>query len=85
MAECGGVEGAQARLAGPDGEYARRPTTPGGFVGRPERLERRSPASPPEVPPALSVETARWVVDAARRVVEEFHSGAGRERPDWLD
>jgi hypothetical protein len=24
-------------------------------------------------------------VNAARRMVEEFHTGAGRERPDWLD
>ena len=56
-----------------------------GFVGPPERLDRRAPAPPPEVPPALSVETARWAVDAARRVVEEFHSAAGRERPDWLN
>ena len=55
-----------------------------GFVGPPERLDRRSPAPPPEVP-ALSVETARWAIDAARRVVEEFHRAAGRERPDWLD
>jgi hypothetical protein len=56
-----------------------------GFGGPPERLDRRSSAPPPEVPPALSVETARWAVDASRRVVEEFHRGAGRERPDWLD
>ncbi len=55
-----------------------------GFVGPPERLDRRSPAPPPEVP-ALSVETARWAIDAARWVVEEFHRAAGRERPDWLD
>jgi hypothetical protein len=33
----------------------------------------------------LSVETGLWAVDAARRVVEEFHQRAGRERPDWLD
>jgi len=56
-----------------------------GFVGPPERLDRRSPAPPPEVTQALSVETARWSVDAARRVVEEFHRAAGRERPAWLD
>ena len=31
-----------------------------------------------EVAPALSV-------DAARRVVEEFHRAAGCERPEWLD
>jgi hypothetical protein len=55
-----------------------------GFGGPPERLDRRSPAPPPEVPQALSVETARWAVDAARRVVEEIHRTAGRERPDWL-
>lgn len=55
-----------------------------GFGGPPERLDRRSPAPPPEVPQALSVETARWAVDAARRVVEEFHRTAGRERLDWL-
>src|SRR3990172_7433910 len=40
----------------------------GGFSGPPERLDRRSPTPPPEAPPALSVETARWAVDAARRV-----------------
>jgi hypothetical protein len=56
-----------------------------GFGGPPERLDRRSPTPPPEVPPAISVETARWAVDAARRVVEEFHRAAGRQRPDWLD
>jgi len=56
-----------------------------GFVGPPERLDRRSPAPPPEVTPALFVETAREAVDAARRVVEEFHRAAGRERPAWLD
>jgi hypothetical protein len=56
-----------------------------GFSGPPERLDRRSPTPPPEVPQMLSVETARWAVDAARRVVEEFHQRAGRERPDWLD
>jgi hypothetical protein len=72
--------------AAPDLErlHALRDTV-AGFVGPPERLDRRSPAPPPEVPPALSVETARWAVDAARRVVKEFHTGAGRERPDWLD
>jgi hypothetical protein len=56
-----------------------------GFSGPPERLDRRSPTPPPEVPEMLSVETGRWAVDAARRVVEEFHQRAGRERPDWLD
>ena len=56
-----------------------------GFGGPPERLDRRSPAPPAEVPPAISAETARWAVDAARRVAEEFHRAAGRERPDWLD
>ncbi len=56
-----------------------------GFGGPPERLDRRSPTPPPEVPPALSVETARWAVDSARRVVEEFHRAADRQRPDWLD
>jgi len=72
--------------AGPDLErlHALRDRV-AGFGGPPERLDRRSTAPPPEVPPALSVETARWAVDAARRVVEEFHTGAGRERPDWLD
>jgi hypothetical protein len=45
-----------------------------GFSGPPERLDRRSQAPPPEVPSALSAETARWAVDAARRVVEEFAS-----------
>jgi hypothetical protein len=56
-----------------------------GFSGPPERLDRRSPTPPPEVPEMLSVETGRWAVDTARRVVEEFHQRAGRERPDWLD
>jgi hypothetical protein len=72
--------------AAPDLErlHALRDTV-AGFDGPPERLDRRSPAPPPEVPAALSVETARWAVDAARRVVEEFHRAAGRERPDWLD
>jgi hypothetical protein len=56
-----------------------------GFIGPPERLDRRSPTAPPEVPRMLSVEAGRWAVDAARRVVEEFHQRAGRERPDWLD
>jgi hypothetical protein len=56
-----------------------------GFSGPPERLDRRSPTPPPQVPQMLSVESARWAVDAARRVVEEFHQRAGRERPDWLD
>ena len=56
-----------------------------GFSGPPERLDRRSPTPPPEVPEMLSVETARWAVDAVRRVVEEFHQRAGHERPDWLD
>jgi hypothetical protein len=53
-----------------------------GFRGPPERLDRRSLAPPPEVPAALSVDSARWAVDAARRVVEEIHSASGRERPD---
>ena len=56
-----------------------------GFGGPPERLNRRSLTPPPEMPLALSAETARWAVDAARRVVEEFHRAAGRERPYWLD
>jgi hypothetical protein len=56
-----------------------------GFGGPPERLDRRSPTPPPEVPSALSVETARWAVDSARGVVEEFHRAAGRQRPDRLD
>ncbi len=56
-----------------------------GFSGPPERLDRRSPTPPLEVPEMLSVETGRWAVDAARRVVEEFHQRAGRERPNWLD
>jgi hypothetical protein len=55
-----------------------------GFAAPPERLDRRSHAPPPEVPPTLSAETARWAVDAARQVAEEFHRAAGRERPDWL-
>src|SRR6266508_6253779 len=56
-----------------------------GFGGPPERLDRRSPTPPPKVPELLSVETGRWAVDAARRVVEEFHQREGRERPNWLD
>jgi hypothetical protein len=56
-----------------------------GVSGPPERLDRRSPTPPPEVAQMFSVETARWAVGAARRVVEEFHQRAGRERPDWLD
>lgn len=56
-----------------------------GLGGPPERLDRRSPAPPPEVLPALSIETARWAVDAVRRVVEEFHRVAGRARPYWLE
>ena len=55
-----------------------------GFDGPPERLDRRSQAPPPEMPPAFSIETARWAVDAARRVAEEFYRAAGRDRPDWL-
>jgi len=50
------------------------------------RMDPRQFAVVPEhFPQMLSVETARWAVDAARRVVEEFHQRAGRERPDWLD
>ena len=56
-----------------------------GFGGPPERLDRRSPTPPPQVTPVLSVKTARWAVEAARRVIEEFHSAAARERPDGLD
>lgn len=56
-----------------------------GFGGPPERLDRRSLAPPPEVPRASSAETARWAVDAARRVLEELRGAAGRELPDWLD
>jgi hypothetical protein len=56
-----------------------------GFSGPPERLDRRSPAPLHEVQPALSVESARWAAAVARRVVEEFHDGADRDRPDWLD
>jgi hypothetical protein len=55
-----------------------------GFSGPPERLDRRSPAPPPEVPPTRAAETARWAVEAARRVADEFHRAAGRDRPDWL-
>lgn len=67
--------------AAPDLErlHALRDGVPG-FGGSPA-----SPAPPPEVSPALSVETVRWAVDAARRVVEEFHRVADRERPDWLE
>jgi hypothetical protein len=56
-----------------------------GFEGPSERLDRRSKTPPPEVPPALSAETARWAVEAARRVADEFHRAAGRDHPNWLD
>jgi len=52
-----------------------------GYRGEPERLDRRSPSPPPEVPRAVGAEEARWAVESARRVIAEFHSAAGRDTP----
>jgi hypothetical protein len=55
-----------------------------GYRGEPERLDRRATTPPPEVPSAVAnPETARWAVETARRVIREFHEGAGREVPSW--
>ena len=48
-----------------------------GFRGEPERLDRRSPAPPPVVPGELRPRTARWAVETARRVIDEFREAAG--------
>ena len=55
-----------------------------GYQGEPERLDRRAGTPPPTIPKELSVETARWALDTARRVIEEFHRLAGRPAPDWV-
>jgi hypothetical protein len=55
-----------------------------GYEGEPERLDRRDSSPPPAIPEHLGVETALWAVDAARRVIEEFHRLAGRPVPDWI-
>ena len=55
-----------------------------GFRGRPERLDRRSLTSPPEIPAEVGAEEARWAVETARRVIAEFHADTGRALPDWL-
>lgn len=55
-----------------------------GYRGEPERLDRRATTPPPEVPTdASNPETARWAVEAAKRVIREFHEAAGREVPSW--
>jgi len=55
-----------------------------GYRGEPERLDRRATTPPPEVPTDVAdQETARWAVETARRVIGEFHEGAGREVPSW--
>lgn len=48
-----------------------------GFRGEPERLDRRSQAPPPVIPAEFGAETARWAVETARRVIDEFHEAAG--------
>jgi hypothetical protein len=48
-----------------------------GFRGEPERLDRRSQAPPPVVPGELGPGTARWAVETARRVIDEFREAAG--------
>jgi hypothetical protein len=55
-----------------------------GYAGDPERLDRRSTSPPPEAPGSIGAEEAGWAVEAARRVVAEFHRAAGREVPDWV-
>jgi len=55
-----------------------------GFRGEPERLDRRSQAPPPEVPGELGPETARWAVETARRVIDEFREAAGGDLAAWL-
>jgi hypothetical protein len=55
-----------------------------GFRGQPERLDRRSPTPPPEIPAEVGAGEARWSVETVRRVIAEFHGAAGRELPGWL-
>ena len=55
-----------------------------GYEGEAERLDRRSASRPPAIPELLSADTALWAVDAARRVIAEFHRLAGRPVPDWI-
>jgi hypothetical protein len=55
-----------------------------GFRGEPERLDRRSQAPPPEVPGELGPRTARWAVETARRVIDEFREAAGGDLAAWL-
>ena len=52
-----------------------------GYRGDAERLDRRSTSPPPEAPTAVGAEEARWAVEAARRVIAEFHRAAGRDAP----
>jgi hypothetical protein len=54
-----------------------------GVSAPPERLDRRSVTPAPVPPQEFSEETARWAVDVARRVAQEFHHATGREPPDW--
>jgi hypothetical protein len=55
-----------------------------GYRGDPERLDRRSTSTPPEIPGAVGAEEARWAVETARRVIAEFHRATGRDAPGWL-
>ena len=55
-----------------------------GGEGEAERLDRRATSPPPAVPKRLNAETAMWSVEAARRVLGEFHRLAGRPTPDWV-
>ena len=55
-----------------------------GFRGEPERLDRRSQAPPPEVPGELGPRTARWAVETARRMIDEFREAAGGDLAAWL-
>src|ERR671918_2482932 len=54
-----------------------------GYGGDAERLDRRSTSPPPEAPTAVGAEEARWAIEAARRVIAEFHRAAGRDAPGW--
>lgn len=54
-----------------------------GYEGEPERLDRRNASPPPTIAERLNAETALWSVDAARRVIAEFHRAADRPVPDW--
>ena len=55
-----------------------------GFRGEPERLDRRSQAPPPEVPGELGPRMARWAVETARRVMDEFQEASGGDLAVWL-